>query len=100
MLASGSDDMTIRLWNVPQLGDAASFLCKSVGQSPTRERWQDLVPRAPSTARSAGKPGPPREGRSRWQSFLGRSRRRHSLRDVDCEGGTATALWWTASEPG
>ena len=47
MLASGSDDMTMRLWNVPQLGDAASFLCKSVGQSPTRERWQDLVPEGP-----------------------------------------------------
>ncbi len=43
-LATSSDDMSIRLWNVPQLGDPAAFLCRSVGQALTGDRWQTLVP--------------------------------------------------------
>jgi WD40 repeat protein len=46
-LASGSSDF-VRLWNVPHLADPASFLCKSVGQSFTREQWQSLVPEGPT----------------------------------------------------
>jgi WD40 repeat protein len=43
-LATGSDDTSIRLWNVPQLGDPAAFLCRSVGQAFTGDQWQNLVP--------------------------------------------------------
>jgi WD40 repeat protein/energy-coupling factor transporter ATP-binding protein EcfA2 len=46
-LASGSEDKSIRLWAVPHLADPASFLCKSVGQSFTREKWQSVVPVGP-----------------------------------------------------
>ena len=46
-LATGSADKSVRLWNVPHLADPASFLCKSVGQSFTREDWQVLVPEGP-----------------------------------------------------
>ena len=46
-LASGSSDRSVRLWNVPQLADPASFLCKSVGQSFTRDQWESLVPAGP-----------------------------------------------------
>ena len=56
-LASGSADKSVRLWNVPQLGDPASFLCKSVGQSFTREQWQALCRKAPNTARFARRAG-------------------------------------------
>jgi WD40 repeat protein len=45
-LASGSDDDTVRLWNSAQLVDPASFLCRSVGQSFSRD-WQSLVPEGP-----------------------------------------------------
>jgi WD40 repeat protein len=44
-LATGSDDKSIQLWNVSQLGgDPAAFLCKSVGQAFTGDQWQTLVP--------------------------------------------------------
>jgi WD40 repeat protein len=46
-LASGGGDRSVRLWNVPQLADPASFLCKSIAQSPTREQWPSLVPEGP-----------------------------------------------------
>jgi len=46
-LASGSWDNSVRLWNVSQLADPAAFLCKSVGQSFTRNQWSNLVPYGP-----------------------------------------------------
>jgi WD40 repeat protein len=46
-LASSSGDKSVRIWNVPQLADPSSFLCRSVGQSFTREQWQSLVPEGP-----------------------------------------------------
>jgi WD40 repeat protein len=46
-LASGGGDNLVRLWNLPYLADPASFLCKSVGQTFSREQWQRLVPEGP-----------------------------------------------------
>jgi len=46
-LASGSNDRTVRLWSTPELSDPASFLCKLLGQSLTRDRWSELVPPGP-----------------------------------------------------
>jgi WD40 repeat protein len=46
-LASGSDDKSVGLWNVPQVGGPAVLLCKSVGQSLTRDQWQSIVPPGP-----------------------------------------------------
>jgi WD40 repeat protein len=45
-LAAGGDS-SVRLWNVPQLADPASFLCKFVGQSLARGEWRSLVPEGP-----------------------------------------------------
>jgi hypothetical protein len=64
-LASGSGDRSVRPWNVSQLGDPASYLCRFVAQSFARDQWQALFRRAPSTAHFADKPGPPRPRRSR-----------------------------------
>jgi WD40 repeat protein len=47
LATGGSDDNFVELWNIPQLDDPVSFLCKSVGQSFTREQWQSLVPEGP-----------------------------------------------------
>jgi WD40 repeat protein len=44
----GFDESTVRLWNVPQLADPASFLCQSVGKSVTRDQWARLVPDGPN----------------------------------------------------
>jgi WD40 repeat protein len=46
-LASISDDKSVQLWSIPQLDDPVSFVCKSVGQSFTRDQWQSLVPPGP-----------------------------------------------------
>jgi WD40 repeat protein len=46
-LITGSKDNSVGLWSVPHLADPAAFLCQSVGQSPTRNQWQKLIPEGP-----------------------------------------------------
>jgi WD40 repeat protein len=38
-LASGSEDHTVRLWDVAYLADIAQHLCASAGRSLTRTEW-------------------------------------------------------------
>jgi WD40 repeat protein len=43
---ASSDEKSVQLWNIPQL-DEVSLICKSVGQSFTRDQWQSIVPPGP-----------------------------------------------------
>jgi WD40 repeat protein len=86
-LATGGDD-SVRLWNIPPLGEPASTLCRYVGQSLTRDHWQSLVPDGPkyrplcpsSLARRGKKcldchSSPGRRKEPRLHPFLGPPRR-------------------------
>jgi WD40 repeat protein len=43
---ASSDDKSVQLWNIPQL-DEVLHICKSVGQSFTRDQWRSIVPPGP-----------------------------------------------------
>jgi WD40 repeat protein len=42
-LASGSDDGTVRLWDVAYTVDPVPYLCRSTGGSLTRTEWRTYV---------------------------------------------------------
>jgi hypothetical protein len=66
-LATGSSDKSVWLWNIPQMGDPASFFCNSVGQSFTRNQWQSLDGLIALTMRRGKQPGIVRHPRRRRQ---------------------------------
>jgi WD40 repeat protein len=47
-LASGSDDGTVRLWDVSYLMNTVPHLCATLGRSLTRAEWAQYVPRGPA----------------------------------------------------
>jgi hypothetical protein len=47
-LASGSDDHTVRLWDVAYTQNVAPRLCASAGRPLTRAEWARYVPAGPA----------------------------------------------------
>jgi WD40 repeat protein len=42
-LAVGSNDGSVRIWNVSYLTDVAPSLCAAAGSAPTRAEWAEYV---------------------------------------------------------
>ena len=48
LLASGSSDGLVRLWNVRYLTGVRAYLCAQAGRSLTRQEWTQYVPAGPA----------------------------------------------------